>query len=80
MFVSIITESDKEKKRTGFFTSFYLPFFKKLKEENKLETASYIISSSSEEKDIKKWLSKNSGNVNEFYEWLKSYEWSKEAK
>ena len=74
--VSIITERQKADNTTGFYTSFYLPFFKSLKDEGYLETASYIICSSADEKDVKKWLSKNKGKVDEFYSYMRDYKWT----
>jgi tetratricopeptide (TPR) repeat protein len=64
--------------KKGFFTKFYVPFFAEMKEEDFLETASYIIYASNEEAGNKKWIDDNMGKVKEFYQWMNDYKWNKE--
>jgi len=65
-------------KKSGFFTGFYIPFFKAMKAGNFLETASYILHSSSGDAVTKKWLEENKAKVDEFNEWMSNYSWPKE--
>ena len=60
----------------GFFTEFYIPFFKQLNKDKQLLTACYIINATSDDPKTKKWLDKNKQTVKEFYDWLKDYKWT----
>lgn len=61
---------------TGFFTEFYIPFFKQLNKDKQLLTACYINNATSDDPKTKKWLDKNKQTVKEFYDWLKDYKWT----
>lgn len=76
MIIGMIAERQKENSQSGFYTSFYVPFLKSLKEGGYLETASYIMCTSSDEKDVNKWLSKNKGKVDELYSYIRDYKWT----
>lgn len=76
MIIGTIVERQKENNQSGFYTSFYVPFLKSLKEQGYLETAGYIMCTSSDEKDVKKWLSKNTGKVDELYSYMRDYKWT----
>lgn len=75
MLISVISETDKKDK--GFFKNFYVPMMVEMKSRNLVQTASYIAMSTAGDADISKWLSENETAVAEFYDWLKSYKWSK---
>jgi tetratricopeptide (TPR) repeat protein len=65
-------------KKAGFFTRFYIPFYKEMKNDSLLETACYIMLSSSGDAANKKWLEENKDQVDKFKAWLKSYVWAKD--
>lgn len=75
VFATIGTEGKKSKQ--GFFTRFYVPFFKQMNADSLLETASYIVYSSSTQEEIKNWVQENKARMDAFYTWLDSYEWVK---
>jgi hypothetical protein len=76
MIVGLITERQKENNQPGFYSSFYVPFLKSLKEGGYFETAGYIMCTASEEKDVKKWISKNKGKIDELYSYMRGYKWT----
>jgi tetratricopeptide (TPR) repeat protein len=71
--ISMMWELKKDGK--GFFWEFYVPFLKEMQEKKLLNVYSHIAYASSNEKDITKWLDKNSSDVEKFYVWLKGYKW-----
>jgi len=71
--VSMMWELRKDGK--GFFWEFYVPFLKEMQEKKLLNVYSHIAYASSDEKDNRKWLDKNSAEVDKFYAWLKGYKW-----
>jgi tetratricopeptide (TPR) repeat protein len=76
----IITHDDevKRKNRKGFFTTFYIPFLREMKDKYLMETAAYIMYSSSDDESAKKWLQANQAKVDAFYQWLQEYKWVQE--
>lgn len=75
MIIGVI-DGKKDTPQTGFYTSFYIPFFKSLKDNGYLETACYIMCTSADEKDVKKWISKNKGKIDELYSYMRDYKWT----
>lgn len=75
MIATISVEGKRSKQ--GFFTKFYVPFFKQMKADSLLETASYIVYSSSTQEEIKNWVQENKTKVDAYYTWLDSYVWVK---
>ena len=66
--------SSVEKK--GFFTQFYVPFFKAMQDAGHLEVASNLILARSNDDQVKQWLSANEGKLTAFSQWLKEYKWT----
>ncbi len=64
------------KKNKGFYWKFYAPFFYDLKQKDYTEVLVNIILMNSE-KDSEDWIVKNQTKVNDFYSWVKSFEWPK---
>jgi tetratricopeptide (TPR) repeat protein len=64
-------------KKKGFFTKFYLPFFKQLSADSLAQTAAYIIYGSSAEEEIQNWIKENKTSTDAFYSWLDNYAWIK---
>jgi len=59
----------------GFFWDYYVPYFIEMKDNNFLETFSYIVLASGEDAKVSKWLKENKSATEKFYEWSKSYKW-----
>jgi tetratricopeptide (TPR) repeat protein len=72
---SISAEGKKSKQ--GFFTQFYVPFFKQMKADSLLETVSYILYASSTHEEIKNWIEANKTKVEAYFTWRDSYVWVK---
>jgi tetratricopeptide (TPR) repeat protein len=75
MIIGMISER-KGGNQTGFYTSFYVPFLKSLKDGGYLETAGYLMCTASDEKEVKKWISKNKGKIDELYSYMRDYKWT----
>jgi tetratricopeptide (TPR) repeat protein len=69
-----------ESKKKGFFTSFYVPFFKQMHTDSLMRTAAYIMNASADNKDVNSWLEQNKSHVEEFYKWVDNFAWRKEEK
>ena len=61
--------------RKAFFSNFYGPFFRSMKENNWLETASHLILSRNNDEITNNWLSLNQEKVKQFQQWLQDYQW-----
>lgn len=66
--------SSPEKK--GFFTQFYVPFFKALKDAGHSETAANLILSTSNDDQVKQWISSHREALTSFTKWLQDYKWT----
>jgi tetratricopeptide (TPR) repeat protein len=69
----------KTGKKAGFFTNFYMPLLRRMKSDSVLETACYIMLSSSDDPVNRQWLGDHQDKVKAFTDWLSEYPWSKEA-
>lgn len=69
--------AEGKKSKQGFFTKFYVPFFKQMRADSLLETVSYVVYSSSDNEQIKNWTKENKARVDAFYTWLDGYAWVK---
>jgi tetratricopeptide (TPR) repeat protein len=67
-----------DSKKKGFFTSFYVPFFKQMHADSLMRTAAYIMYASADDKDVKSWLDQNKSQVEAFYTWVEKFGWKKE--
>lgn len=74
IFAEISTEGKK-----GFFTEFYIPFFKAMRANGYLETAANMILARSNDDQVKNWISSNEAKLNAFAKWLQEYKWSDKA-
>lgn len=83
-----LTPADKMKKKLGifaeistvekkgFFTQFYVPFFKAMEDAGHLETAANLILARSNDDQVKQWLSAYQNKLTSFYKWLQEYKWT----
>lgn len=62
------------KKNKGFYWKFYAPFFYSLKQNDYTDVLVNLILMNSE-KTSEDWITNNQTKLNEFYDWLKKYEW-----
>lgn len=76
--LEIFAEIDSEGKK-GFFTDFYVPFFKAMREAGYLETAANMILARSDDDQVKNWISSNETKLNSFAKWIQEYKWSEKA-
>jgi tetratricopeptide (TPR) repeat protein len=66
---------EEQSKSSGFYWTYYVPFFLEMQEKEYLETFCYIAYASSDEKGIAKWINEHSAEVNQFYKWAEAYKW-----
>lgn len=71
---SSLKETSKD--NSGFYWSYYVPYFTELADRNFIETFSYIVFASSEDEDVSKWLKNHKAEIDKFYEWSKAYTWA----
>ena len=64
-----------ENNNHGFFWDYYVPYFIEMKDKKLIETFSYIVFTTSTDRDVAKWLKSNKAEVDKFYEWSKSFKW-----
>jgi len=76
MLINALANSIKEGK--GFYWEHYVPFFIEMKKQGYTQALSNIIYQASGEEKSSKWLEENEKKVNEFYEWLGKYTWTKD--
>lgn len=68
----ILDNLDEVRDKDGFFHDFYLPFFKKLMDEDQFEGMSYFLvrNVATSGSDVEKIILKNKGDFNGFYEFF----------
>jgi Tfp pilus assembly protein PilF len=66
-------EGDRDSK--GFFTPTYIPLLKQLRDDKLLETACYVMKSTSNDASVKHWLTSNHDKVEAFNKWMQTYRW-----
>jgi outer membrane protein assembly factor BamD (BamD/ComL family) len=59
----------------GFFSERYVPFFKKLKENDFTMIVSRLVFANTKDERNAAWLKTNTNKTDEFYKWLKGYKW-----
>lgn len=69
-----------DSKTKGFYTTFYVPFFKQMHTDSLMRTAAYIMYASTDNKEVQSWLEQNKSHIAEFYTWADKYAWKKEDK
>lgn len=68
---------ENKKENTGFFWTYYAPYFMDMQLKNHTLTLAYIAYASSDDKDVSKWIKSHQKEIDEFFEWSKGYDWSK---
>jgi tetratricopeptide (TPR) repeat protein len=66
---------ETKKDNYGFFWDYYVPYFIEMKDKNFLTIYSYIAFASSDDPDISVWLKDHKSEIDNFFEWSKSFEW-----
>lgn len=61
----------------GFFWKFYAPFFDEMEKKNYLDLYTHLAYASSNDNETNQWINENKTAIDEFYQWLKEYNWSK---
>lgn len=70
LLINSLTENGK-----GFFSERYVPFFKKMKEDNFTMIVSRLVFANTDDERNAAWLKVNPEKVEEFYKWLNAYKW-----
>jgi Tfp pilus assembly protein PilF len=65
-----------QQKNSGFYWEYYAPYFIEMYDKKFIETFAYIAFASSDDKKVSKWLASHKDEINSFYDWSKSYNWS----
>ena len=60
---------------SGFYWSYYAPYFIALKDEGLIETFAYISFASSESQDVSSWLNSHKTEIDKFFTWSKAFQW-----
>lgn len=78
--LGLICSMMKETKsaNTGFYWTYYAPYFIEMKDKDLVETFAYIAHASTEKPEVLKWLKKHQSEVDAFYKWSEAYTWQKE--
>lgn len=76
LFFGGLSETAKSSK--GFYTNFYIPFLKDMKEKDMVTTACFIALASTEKDETMLWLDQNKSKLTAYNEWFKNYEWNKQ--
>lgn len=72
--------SEGQAEHTGFFWEYYVPYFVEMKEKELIETFSYIVYASSEDKKVTAWIKENPIAIKAFYTWSNNFTWSDKLK
>ena len=73
--LELFCDREGDRKSKGFFTPTYIPLFKQLRDDNLLETACYVMQSTSYDAAVKQWLTINHDKVAAFKKWMQTYRW-----
>jgi len=66
-----------QKEGKGVYWKTYVPFFIEMEQKKLLESFAHIASITSGNEENVKWISENQGKLQEFYQWMDTYEWKK---
>jgi tetratricopeptide (TPR) repeat protein len=75
--LQLLINSLKEGEK-GFFSERYVSFFKKVKENNFTMIVSRLVFTNTNDERNAAWLKTNTAKTDEFYKWLKEYQWPKQ--
>ena len=70
---SILQETKKD--NYGFYWDFYVPYFTEMKDKKLIETFAYLAFATSDDSTVSKWMASHESEINEFYDWSKSFTW-----
>lgn len=68
--------AEQKNNNSGFYWEYYAPYFIELKNQNLVETFTYIIYASSDDPTVQDWLKTNKDKISKFYQWSEAYNWS----
>jgi tetratricopeptide (TPR) repeat protein len=66
---------EMKSKNFGFYWNYYVPYFLEIKNKKMLTTFAYIVFASSDKPGITDWLETHKTEIDNFFEWNKSYVW-----
>jgi hypothetical protein len=70
---------ENAKNNSGFYWTYYVPYFVEMNDKDFVETFAYIAFSSSKTTDVKDWLSAHKEEVTNFYLWSEKFAWSRSS-
>jgi tetratricopeptide (TPR) repeat protein len=73
-FFTVIGQTDKENKKTGFWWQFYVDFYDAMAKENHTEAFSYYITQSQDDEKIVTWIKNNKDKIEAFAKWYEGYQ------
>ena len=71
LMINSLSENEK-----GFFKERYVPFFKKLKENNFTNIVSRLVFANTKDETNAAWLQVHTDKTEEFYAWVREYKWA----
>lgn len=66
---------ETQKDNSGFYWSYYVPYFIEMKDKNFLETFAYIAFATSDDPAVAKWIKSHKNDIDKFYEWSGNFTW-----
>ncbi|MEM0544023.1 tetratricopeptide repeat protein [Flavobacterium sp. j3] len=70
--------AESKKDNSGFYWSYYVPYFIELKKQKLLEPFAYIVFASSTNEDVQEWIKNDKTELDRFYEWSKNFQWKRD--
>jgi tetratricopeptide (TPR) repeat protein len=67
--------SEQKEKNSGFFWSFYAPYFIDMKNNKQIETFTHLVFFKAKDETSKTWVKNNKDKITEFYKWNDAYNW-----
>lgn len=74
---TLVATFKESKKHKGFYWDYYVPYFIEMSDKKFIETFSYIIHTSSNNKETQDWLAKHDKEIQDFFTWSKNFQWKK---
>ncbi|MEY4925881.1 MAG: hypothetical protein RI894_317, partial [Bacteroidota bacterium] len=66
---------EKSPKKTGFFWTYYAPYFAEMSQKKLVTTFAYIALATTNDSKIDKWLKTHTADIDKFYEWSSHFTW-----
>ncbi len=67
--------AEQQDRNHGFFWEYYVPYFIEMKKKGHLDTFSYIVFATSNDKEVATWIKKHTADIDKFFKWSDQYKW-----